>query len=123
MKKIFLATIFCLTMIFSAAVNAQDVYATSKNGFDYYVVSETVSDREYNTSFSDGKNHHVTEVTGEVKKIRGGKLFATENWRFVSVDYHRWQYFINGERHGAFNTIEDVYASEILSAMNTKHWK
>ena len=122
MTKLFFATVFCLTIVCSSA-NAQDVYAASNDGFDYYVVSETVASREYKQIFSDGKIHHITEVTASVKKIRGNNLVAVESWRFVSVDHHRWQYIINGKRRGAFNTVKDVYAMEILSAMNTKHWK
>lgn len=121
MTKLFFATVFCLTIVCSSA-NAQDVYAASNDGFDYYVVSETVACKEYGKTIY-GKIHHITEVTASVKKIRGSNLVAVESWRFVSVDHHRWQYFINGKGRGAFNTVKDVYAMEILSAINTKHWK
>lgn len=122
MKKIFFAVMFLTAIIFSGTANAQDVYASSKDGYVYYVMSETVATAEYDETSSDGKSYHIKEVTGAVKKIRDGKLVATENWRFVSVSHRRWQYFINGERCGAFNTAKDVYAMEILSAMNTKYW-
>ena len=120
--KNFFAVTFCLSIFFSGAANAQDVYASSNDGYTYYVVSETVDGREYDT-LSNGKTYHITEVTASVKKIRDGNLVAVENWRFVSVNHHRWQYSINGNRRGAFNTVRDVYAMEILSAMNTKYWK
>lgn len=127
MRKIFLSVLFS-AMIFAEAASAQDVYASSKDGFDYYVRAETVNAKEYSQRDErDGKIYHITEVTGDVKKVRDGELIELQHWRFVSVNHRTWQYnFIDKDGNkwrGSFSTAESLYAMEILSAMNTKYWK
>ena len=114
MKKIFLPMIFCLTMIFSSA-NAQDIFATSKDGYDYYVITETINERNYTTTVN-GKNYPVKEVTVNVKKVYDGALVAVQHWRFASINYRTWQYTIDDTERGGFYTVKDAYAMDILKA-------
>ena len=127
MKKIFITVTLFLLMNCSAA-SAQDVYASSKDGFDYYVRAETVNAKEYSQrDEKNGKIYHIMEVTGDVKKVRDGEAIELQHWRFASVNHRTWQYnFIDKDGnkwHGSFSTVESLYAMEILSAMNTKYWK
>ena len=127
MKRIFIMVTFFLLMNCSAA-SAQDVYASSKDGFDYYVRSKTVNAKEYTQRDErDGKIYHITEVTGDVKKVRDDEPIELQHWRFVSVNHRTWQYnFIDKDGNkwrGTFSTVESLYAMKILSAMNTKYWK
>ena len=114
MKKIFMPLVFCLTIIFSSA-SAQDIYASSKDGYDYYVMTETVDKREFTTNVN-GKNYPVTEVTVNVKKIRAGELVAIQHWKFASINYRTWQYSIDDTEHGSFSSLNSMYAQEILEA-------
>ena len=114
MKKIFLPLVFCLTIIFSSA-SAQDVFATSKDGYDYYVMTETINERDYTTNVN-GKNYPVKEVTVNVKKVYDGALVKVQHWRFASINYRTWRYTIDDSERGGFFTVKDVYAMDILKA-------
>ena len=115
MKKFFTAMIFCLMICSTAA--AQDIYATSKDGYDYYVMTETVNERNYTANVS-GKNYPVKEVTCDVKLIRNGRLIETQAWKFSSFNYRTWQYSFTDstgrEQRGSFSALNSLYAQQIL---------
>ena len=119
MRKIFLTLIFCLTLIFSSA-SAQDIYASSKDGYDYYVMTETINERNFTTNV-DGKNYPVKEVTVNVKKVYDGALVKVQHWKFTSFNYRTWQYSIDDTERGSFSSIKSMYAQEILEA--TGKWR
>ncbi len=119
MKKIFLAATFCFLMICSTA-SAQDIYASSNNGYDYYVVSESVNEREYKHN-ENGKTYNVCEVTCNVKLLRGNKLLEIQAWKFVSINHRTWQYSINGQKAGGFYNSKSLYAMKILETTGRWH--
>ncbi|MBR1647457.1 MAG: hypothetical protein IJ685_11880 [Selenomonadaceae bacterium] len=110
--KFFAVLFFSLMMIFSSA-SAKDIYASSNDGCDYYVMTETVDKREFTTNVS-GKNYPVTEVTVNVKKIRAGELVAIQHWKFTSINYRTWQYSIDDTERGSFSSLKSMYAQKIL---------
>lgn len=113
-SKFFTALTVFLLMIFSAA-SAQDVFATSKDGYDYYVMTETINERNFTTNVN-GKNYPVKEVIVNVKKIYDGALVKVQHWKFASVNYRTWQYAIDDTERGSFSSIESLYAQKILEA-------
>ena len=119
MKKFFLPLVFCLTIIFSSA-SAQDIYASSKDGCDYYVMTETVNERNYTTNVN-GKNYPVKEVSVNVKKVRGGEPVKIQHWKFASINYRTWQYIIDDTEHGSFSSVNSLYAQKILET--TGKWR
>ena len=119
MRKVFLPLVFCLTMIFSSA-SAQDVFATSKDGYDYYVMTETINELNYTTNVN-GKNYPVKEVTVNVKKVYDGALVAVQHWKFGSFNYRTWTYTIDDTERGSFSSVNSMYAQEILEA--TGKWR
>ena len=118
MKKFVFMMMFALFTINSTA-SAQDVYATTKDGYEYYVMKETVNKNDY-TDSENGKTHHITKVTGDVKRVNAGKLIEIQPWTFVSIDYHTWQYRYknNGQEiRGSFSGSWSKYAMDILHVM------
>ena len=117
MKKIFLTLVFCLPIIFSSA-SAQDIYASNKDGYEYYVISETVSREEITHKSDSGRVFHGATVTGNVKKIRDGKLIKVQEWKFSGFFGHAATYFIDGVKSGSLNSREAEYAHKIMLVMN-----
>ncbi len=117
MKKIFLTAVVFLSIVASSA-SAQDIYAASKDGCDYFVVSETVKHRDLEYRSDNGEIFRGGETTGNVKKIRDGKLLAVRSWRFGAFYGHAIVYRIDGVIIGAFNSPESFYAQKIMHVMD-----
>ena len=119
MKKFAFLIVLALFIINSTA-SAQDVYASSKDGYDYYVMMETVSKSD-STVYYEGKNHSATKVTGDVKKVKDGKLIKIQHWNFGAVVGHAWTYRTSDQEHsGSFSGIGVKYAVDILHVMYPK---
>ena len=102
---------FALFIINSTA-SAQDVYATTKDGYEYYVIMETVN-KSVSTVYYEGENRSATKVTGDVKKVRNGKLIKIQHWSFGAVVGRAWTYYTSDQEHrGSFSGIGVRYAMD-----------
>ena len=83
MKRIFLAVVFALfVQLWMPQTSAQDVWATSYDGKDIYVVTETLEKERIPTG-------NATSYRGMVKFVHGAILVQSERRRCVSVDRRR----------------------------------
>ena len=115
MKKFSMLVMFCLLIVCSS-VSAQDIYATSKDGYDYYVVSETINNQPITyQSPETGKIFHGSEITFKVKLVMDGKLINVQNWKFGGFVGHAANYTINGVKKGLVTANGANYAFKTMT--------
>ncbi len=80
MKRIFLAVVFALfVQLWMPQTSAQDVWATSYDGMDVYVVTESLSKERI-------PGVTCTVYTGMVKFVRGNELLNTAKYCYKGSD-------------------------------------
>ena len=85
MKKFFLATFICCTVALFCTLNscnAKDVWVSSRNGINVYVMDETIKDTI--------TNYPSRYFDVSIKKVQNGSLLEVESWHYSKVENERW---------------------------------